>query len=135
MTAVPPRGSNPPFINRDKKIHPEGCIPLSGRDDRIRPPASLSLACCLLAAPLCGRLRTTAYSRIHRILSLTAVPPRGSNPLLSVKIRQQKQGINPTFVVYGRDDRIRTCGLCVPNATLYQTEPHPGGIEYNSTTR
>ena len=25
----------------------------------------------------------------------------------------------------GRDDRIRTCGLCVPNATLYQTEPHP----------
>ena len=49
---------------------------------------------------LCGRLRTTAYSRIHRILSLTAVPPRGSNPLLSVKIRQQKQGINPAFVVY-----------------------------------
>ena len=26
---------------------------------------------------------------------------------------------------YGRDDRIRTCGLCVPNATLYQAEPHP----------
>ena len=25
----------------------------------------------------------------------------------------------------GRDDRIRTCGLCVPNATLYQAEPHP----------
>ena len=24
----------------------------------------------------------------------------------------------------GRDDRIRTCGLCVPNAALYQTEPH-----------
>lgn len=34
----------------------------------------------------------------------------------------------------GRDDRIRTCGLCVPNATLYQAEPHPGGKEYNSTT-
>ena len=25
----------------------------------------------------------------------------------------------------GRGDRIRTCGLCVPNATLYQAEPHP----------
>ena len=25
---------------------------------------------------------------------------------------------------YGRDDRIRTCDLCVPNAALYQTEPH-----------
>ena len=24
----------------------------------------------------------------------------------------------------GRDDRIRTCDLCVPNAALYQTEPH-----------
>ena len=24
----------------------------------------------------------------------------------------------------GRGDRIRTCGLCVPNAALYQTEPH-----------
>ena len=24
---------------------------------------------------------------------------------------------------YGRGDRIRTCGLCVPNAALYQTEP------------
>ena len=23
-----------------------------------------------------------------------------------------------------RSDRIRTCGLCVPNAALYQTEPH-----------
>ena len=29
------------------------------------------------------------------------------------------------FVDTGRDDRIRTCGLCVPNATLYQAEPHP----------
>ena len=26
----------------------------------------------------------------------------------------------------GRDDWIRTSGLCVPNATLYQAEPHPG---------
>ena len=25
----------------------------------------------------------------------------------------------------GRDDWIRTSGLCVPNAALYQTEPHP----------
>ena len=29
------------------------------------------------------------------------------------------------FFYFGRDDRIRTCGLCVPNATLYQAEPHP----------
>ena len=24
----------------------------------------------------------------------------------------------------GRGDKIRTCDLCVPNAALYQTEPH-----------
>ena len=28
-------------------------------------------------------------------------------------------------VVDGRDDRIRTCGILVPNQALYQTEPHP----------
>jgi hypothetical protein len=26
---------------------------------------------------------------------------------------------------FGRDDWIRTSDLCVPNAALYQTEPHP----------
>ena len=26
--------------------------------------------------------------------------------------------------IFGRGDRIWTCGLCVPNAALYQTEPH-----------
>ena len=35
-----------------------------------------------------------------------------------------KYSISSGFI-FGRDDRIRTCGLCVPNATLYQTEPHP----------
>ena len=29
--------------------------------------------------------------------------------------------MDPFFI--GRGDRIRTCGLCVPNAALYQTEP------------
>ena len=28
----------------------------------------------------------------------------------------------------GRGNRIWTCGLCVPNATLYQTEPCPAPI-------
>ena len=29
------------------------------------------------------------------------------------------------WFLYGPDDRIRTCGLMVPNHALYQTEPHP----------
>ena len=30
----------------------------------------------------------------------------------------------------GRDDRIRTCDLIVPNDALYQAEPHPDNISY-----
>ena len=29
------------------------------------------------------------------------------------------------FLKNGRDDRIRTCDLIVPNDALYQAEPHP----------
>ena len=132
MTAVPPRGSNPPFINRDKKIHPEGCILLSGRDDRIRPPASLSLACCLLAAPL----RAAADHSLFKDSPNPFIDGCASSRFESSIHKQIKKYTHEGCIsLSGRDDRIRTCGLCVPNATLYQTEPHPGGIEYNSTTR
>jgi hypothetical protein len=30
----------------------------------------------------------------------------------------------------GRGERIRTSGLCVPNAALYQAEPHPALPKY-----
>ena len=37
----------------------------------------------------------------------------------------KKRRLNVCSVVFfGRDDWIRTSGLCVPNAALYQTEPH-----------
>lgn len=31
----------------------------------------------------------------------------------------------PLLLLYGRSDRIRTCGLLVPNQAHYQTVPHP----------
>ena len=31
---------------------------------------------------------------------------------------------NAVWKKYGRGDKIWTCDLCVPNAALYQTEPH-----------
>ena len=37
---------------------------------------------------------------------------------------KQKKG-TAFAVPRGRDDRIRTCGILVPNQALYQTEPHP----------
>jgi hypothetical protein len=33
----------------------------------------------------------------------------------------------------GRDDRIRTCDLIVPNDALYQAEPHPDNNRYYTT--
>ncbi len=37
---------------------------------------------------------------------------------------------NATDYLSGRGDRIRTCGLLVPNQALYQTEPHPEDKAY-----
>ena len=31
----------------------------------------------------------------------------------------------------GRSDRIRTCGLLVPNQAHYQTVPHPGVVSFD----
>ena len=39
-------------------------------------------------------------------------------------VKKSEQAIH-SLLRRGRDDKIRTCGLCVPNAALYQTEPHP----------
>ncbi len=38
---------------------------------------------------------------------------------------KKRKDLRRGLFFFGRDDRIRTCGLCVPNATLYQAEPHP----------
>ncbi len=35
-----------------------------------------------------------------------------------------------TRIGFGRDERIRTFGLCVPNAALYQAELHPDTTEF-----
>ena len=49
------------------------------------------------------------------------------------KITLQAWNSNYYKVVYiGRGDRIWTCDLCVPNATLYQAEPHLDAIMYTN---
>ena len=96
MTAVPPRGSNPPFINRDKKIHPEGCILLSGRDDRIRPPASLSLACCLLAAPLRAAADHSLFKDSPNPFIDGCASPRFESSIIS-EDKTTKAGYKPHF--------------------------------------
>ena len=47
---------------------------------------------------------------------------RGLN-LRSITLDKQKKTSFDVFFVY-RGDGTRTHGLCVPNAALYQTEPH-----------
>ena len=61
-------------------------------------------------------------------------PPFGSF-VFPVKFEGQKSPKSPipsaflpmvskVGILFGRGDRTWTCGLCVPNAALYQTEPH-----------
>ncbi len=50
-----------------------------------------------------------------------------AKPALNTNVHKKRMFITVKSVMnikHGRDDRIRTCGLCVPNAALYQTEPH-----------
>ena len=56
------------------------------------------------------------------------------NSVLFHRLTLKERGLRPNGyfplmrqpLYSGRDDWIRTSGLCVPNATLYQAEPHPG---------
>ena len=60
--------------------------------------------------------RTEVHSESPTALRSTQnkIPTKGFKPLMGIQ--------------YGRDDRIRTCGILVPNQALYQTEPHPDDI-------
>ena len=106
---TPPRGvihsrahSNPVTLARSIKKKGKKIFPLFfGRDDRIR---------------------------------FSAEKPRRENsppdcfqdpPFESFRICRKTKGTVVTVpFVFGRDDRIRTCGFYVPNVALYQTEPH-----------
>ena len=66
--------------------------------------------------------------RLHRAPSECRVGHRkskrtvGSNPRIN-KTKKESTCKIQVLSKNGRGDRIRTCGLCVPNAALYQTEP------------
>ena len=46
--------------------------------------------------------------------------------VLFSQIQKEKADSNAVgLMISGRDDRIRTCGLFVPNEARYQTVPHP----------
>ena len=57
------------------------------------------------------------------------------NALLSLCYKQKKTRPSAglcTPKINGRDDRVRTCGLIVPNDARYQTAPHPDNDSYFS---
>ena len=73
----------------------------------------------------CGKWRDI------NILFLHQIPEEGSEDSV------ENEAVRPDsrlrrFGVFGRDGEIRTHDLCVPNAALYQTEPHPD-LEPNIT--
>ena len=50
---------------------------------------------------------------------------RPTHEIMQHEMQHEKQKpLNRAALKY-RDDRIRTCGLLVPNEALYQAEPHP----------
>ena len=77
------------------------------------PPASLRLAAVAFSCK-------SAFASLGKSAGFFSCSA-GPNPPFS----KNKKPPFRRFFIFGRDDRIRTCGLCVPNATLYQAEPHP----------
>ena len=108
-----------------------------GRSDRIRtcprPPRSHSRAACLrllgaLRSLLCGvSRRENAPPGRFRLLTLGPESVRAQRSRRSaLALWHKNRGhllVPPCF--YGRSDRIRTCGLLVPNQAHYQAVPHP----------
>ena len=91
-------------------------------DDRIRPPASLRLQAAS-SAPFSVACRPLAAGGSTVASCFTLVPSQVR--ILQSYQKPQNPASRGALRFFGRDDRIRTCGLCVPNATLYQAEPHP----------
>ena len=67
-----------------------------------------------------------AFSRLFhpkRSAEHFAARKQKSQAQTPIHFKQKKKTLKGSFS-FGRDDRIRTCDFCVPNAALYQTEPH-----------
>ncbi len=86
---------------------------------------SLSLFCRPLRAvapkPSCSRLHSP--QNLSRFCGCFDEPAQVLI-LFVVTIKKDRTILSDGSIFFGRGDRIRTCGLCVPNAALYQTEPH-----------
>ena len=62
-------------------------------------------------------------------LTFLLITKRVESLLQAIQYGQKKYRAFITLAMntrYGRSDRIRTCGLLVPNQAHYQTVPHPG---------
>ena len=75
------------------------------------------------------------YNRISKQTngSFVKVKKDGLKPSLSAKVSitlPLPRILSPMYrnPLNNRRDKIRTCGLYVPNVVLYQTEPHPDNI-------
>ena len=55
--------------------------------------------------------------------------PNNGQPSKIAVQKAKKKGLEIALKAdFGRGDKIRTCGLYVPNVALYQTEPHLDGV-------
>ena len=72
------------------------------------------------------------FSPLARLVSIWWACQKGTKTILAKNqpLFCSKRTDLLCFVI-GRSDRIRTCGLLVPNQAHYQTVPHPGNLFLN----
>ena len=90
-------------------------------------PKHSRLTALIACDPPCFGLPPPRCSR-HRRRSAPSPRPSlrsGLEAKIPLRIRNKKEGVGIRLLpLFGRDDRIRTCGLFVPNEARYQTALH-----------
>ena len=61
---------------------------------------------------------------LYRLLVENREKHTFQNPYFFIDLQNKKTDTFVSVFYSGRGDRIRTCGILVPNQALYQTEPH-----------
>ena len=118
--SLPSQASNP-SISEYKNNTPEGVCCFYGRDDRIRTCSRKRCKHRLRQSGGCPH--SLAFICLGQIKSNRSGMAMQDAAGSFLRIEKER-GRHSVYLFLGRDDRIRTCGLCVPNAALYQAEPH-----------
>src|SRR4051812_15553690 len=95
--------------------------------------ADLALKVFELAQSMRDRWDTADSSTKRQLVEIMSLNRRLDDTTLDLEMRKPFDVLAEGLLVQSsRGDRIRTCGLLVPNQALYQAELRPGGISRRS---